>query len=147
MLGAEHSLGEAQLGDDLEIGAARWPRRSARSAAEGALAAEEGVEDVADPSPERVAAPAVSVAGVAEAVVAGPLLGVAQGLVGARHLFELVLGLGVAGVCVRVQGAGPLAIGPLDLVGCGVAGDAEQLVEVGHVRGISLRRGGFRGGG
>ena len=56
----------------------------------------------------------------AEAVVAGPALGVAQHLVGARHLLEARLGLGVAAGGVGVQLAGHAAVGALDLVVGGV---------------------------
>ena len=65
-----------------------------------------------------------------EAVVAGPLLGVAQDLVGQRHLFELRLGDVVPGIVVRVQfpGAGP--VGLLDLVVGGLRPDAQEPVQV-----------------
>ena len=65
-----------------------------------------------------------------EAVVAGAPLGVAQDLVGDRHLLEARLGLGVALVGVGMELAGAGAVGPLDLLVAGVAPDAEQFVEV-----------------
>ena len=70
--------------------------------------------------------------GVAAAVVRRPLLRVAQHLVGAGDLLEPLLRLRVR-VDVRVQLAGQLAVGLLDVVGARVAGDAEELVGVlGH---------------
>ena len=123
---------------DLEVGA---PGRAGRPAAAAApaerAAAEEGVEDVAEAAAaaERVAgAAAVHALGPEACRSAAPLLGVGQHLVGVGDLLEPGLGLGVAGVGVGVQLAGQAPVGPLDLVGRGVAADAEQLVVVGgHV--------------
>jgi hypothetical protein len=52
-----------------------------------------------------------------------------QDAVGLRHRLE-PLGGGRIGIGVGVQVAGQLAVGTLDVVGAGVRGDAELLVEV-----------------
>ncbi len=66
----------------------------------------------------------------AVAVVGGAALGVGQHLVRLGRLLELRLGLGVVAVDVRVQLAREAAEGLLDLVGVGVARDAETLVVI-----------------
>ncbi len=71
---------------------------------------------------------------MAEAVVGRPPLGVGEDLVGLGGLLELLLGLGVLGVDVRVQLARERAEGLLDLRVVGVARDAE------HVVGVARRR-------
>ena len=68
--------------------------------------------------------------GLAQLVVAGALLGVAQDLVGLVDLFKAVLGLLVAGVAVGVIFHGQVAVDLFDLVGTGAARDAEDLVVV-----------------
>ena len=114
---AEHRLLEGEVGDHLEVLPARRARGPATAAtAEGAAAAEEGVEDVVDPAAaaeaERVAAEPLG----AEAVVALPLLGVGQHLVGDGDLLEALLGRGI-GVGVGVELPGQAAVGALDVVG------------------------------
>ena len=145
--GAEHGLLELDVGDDLHVLA---PRRAGRAAPAGAaaaervLAAEERVEQVVQaaagedvvgpwPPPRRAAD-----AGLAEAVVAGPLVGVGQHLVRPGDLLEL-LGGGRVGVGVGVQLARLLAVRPLQLLGRGGARHAEQVVEVGHQLSSSRR--------
>src|SRR5581483_7005950 len=86
--------------------------------------AEERLEDVAQaagPEPaEQVVGPAAATRAPqaldAVHVVAAPALGVAQRLVGHRHLLEPRLGLGVAAVGVGMQLPRQLAVGALDLV-------------------------------
>ena len=72
---------------------------------------------------------------VPEPVVAGPLLGIGEDRVGLRRLPEPLLRLGIAGVAVGVVIERQLAVGRLDLVRRGVAGDAEDLVEIAGCRG------------
>jgi hypothetical protein len=67
---------------------------------------------------------------VAVAVVRRPALGVGEDLVGLGRLLELLLGVGVVLVDVRVQLPGQPAERLLDLLLVGVAGDAEDLVGV-----------------
>jgi hypothetical protein len=51
---------------------------------------------------------------MAEAVVGGALLRILQGVVGFVDLFEFVLGIGIAGIAVRMELHGELAIGALE---------------------------------
>jgi hypothetical protein len=72
---------------------------------------------------------------MAEAVVLGPLLLVAEDVIGILHFLEAALGLLVAGIAVGMIFAGQLAVGLLDLVVCGVALDAQDVVVIaGHSR-------------
>ena len=137
VLRTEDGLGEVELGDDLEVGPAHRAGPSGAAPAEGALAAEERVEDVADAAEAgegitTARLPGAADAGVAEPVVASPLLRVAQDLPRLGDLLEVVLGVGVVGVGVGVQLPRLGPVGPLDVVLGGVARDAEELVEVGH---------------
>jgi hypothetical protein len=66
---------------------------------------------------------------VPEAVVQLPPLGVREDLVSLDDLAEPVLGVGRVGD-VRMQLARKLAERPLDVVGTGIPGDAEELVVV-----------------
>jgi hypothetical protein len=67
---------------------------------------------------------------VAEAVVGGALVGVAQDFVGFLGLLELLLGLGVVRIAIRMVLHGQLAIGLLDLFFGGVAIHAQDLIVV-----------------
>ena len=103
----------------------------ARAGPAGRALAEEGVHDVVEAE-----ALAESVVGAAErvaaAVVDRALLRVGQHLVGDRDLLEAVGRVGRI-VDVGMQLASEPAVRPLELVGTGVASDAEQLVVVlGH---------------
>ena len=135
-LDPEDGLAERELDDQLGVGARHRP--GAPTPGLGAAhAVEEGVEEVAEPTgAERVAARTVPGGlaehpGVAEAVVAGPPLGIPQDLVGQADLLEVlvVLAAGLVGVRVELAGLGP--VGALQLLVGGVAADAEELVEVG----------------
>ena len=107
-------------------------RAAARAPAEQRVAPEERVEDV------RERAEALEVRGEAArleplmpvAVVERASLRVGQDLVRLRRLLELLLGLGVVLVDVRVQLARELAERPLDLALVGLLRDAEHLVVV-----------------
>jgi hypothetical protein len=69
-------------------------------------------------------------AGVAVLVVGGALLRVGEDLVGFLGLLELLFGLGIVRIAVRMVLHGQLAVGLLDLVVRGVAVDAEDFVVV-----------------
>ena len=69
-------------------------------------------------------------AGVAELVVAGPLLAVGEDLVGLGRLLELLDGLGVAGVAVGVVLDRQLAIRRRDLLVGSVALHAQDFVVI-----------------
>ena len=102
-------------------------------------AAEKAAEDIAQIAEVKAARTAIraaacarAVAGVdareAELVILGPLLGVRENLVGLVDLLELLLGLLVTGVHVRVVLSGQLFICFFDLVlRCALA-DAEDLI-------------------
>ena len=79
--------------------------------------------------------------GVAVAVVPLPLLLVGEDLVRLGRFLELLLGLVVARVVVRVVLQGQLPVGFLDVVGRGVAADSEHFVKIalgrGHRHGVS----------
>ncbi len=135
--------GEGFLEADLDLGAQVGPAAggaAARAAAPAAEAAEHFLEDVLEGAAEGVAAAAAEAAGtagaalfeggVAEAVIGGALLGVLQDVVGLVQLLELGLGVLVALVAVGVPLHGELAIGLLQVLLAGVAGDAQHLVEV-----------------
>lgn len=66
---------------------------------------------------------------MAEAVVGGPLVLVAEDVVGAANRLEL-RACAVVGVDVGVELAGPLAVGLLEVRLCRVLVDAEEVVEV-----------------
>ena len=100
-------------------------------------AAEEVAEDVAEDvleagggEIEAAEAAALLEGGVAEAVVLGALLGIAQHLVGLGGFLEALLGGLVAGIAVGVVLQRDLAVGLLDLVGAGAAADAQDFVVV-----------------
>ena len=135
-LGAEHHVAQVEVHMGLEVlaGGRSLAARRGAEAPEGRVGAEEGVEDAAQPSTEGIGhASRVGVVG-AEAVVPGAPLGIRQHLVGRAQLLEPGLGAGIAGVGVRVVLARQLAVRPFELLVGGVAGNAESLVVVGHLR-------------
>lgn len=69
-------------------------------------------------------------AGKAVLVVAGAFLVVGQDLVGLTHLLELLLGVLVAGVPVRVVLHGLFPVGPFNFIGAGGLFDAQHLVVI-----------------
>src|SRR6266540_2001662 len=117
----------------LQVVAAAGARAGARAGGER-VAAEEGVDHVGERSEaERVGRHLLAVEpGLPEGVVALPLLRVAEHAVGLGDLLEALLSVRVAGVEVRVVLARQLAVGALDLLGRGIAADAEHGVVVGH---------------
>ena len=104
------------------------PARSRHGAPLRLPAAEERLEDVLEP--EAATLTAVRRRGVGAHVVRLTLVGVAEDLVGACDVLEPVLGVRPGDV--RVQLAGELAVGLLDLVLARVTRDAENLVVVRH---------------
>ena len=121
----------------------QWMSPPCRTAAAAPAAAEqvaeqplaedvaEGLEDVADVAELRGAAPFQ--AGMAVAVVAGPLLRVAEHLEGLGRLLELRHRLVVARVAVGMVLQGQLAVGLGDLVPGGGTVHAEHFVIVAFV--------------
>src|SRR5690606_11118841 len=99
----------------------------------------EHVEDVVEVEAGAAAAGEAAHARAAAHVVLATLVRMGEGLVRLGDLLELLRRLRVR-VDVRVEGAGELAVRLLDLLGRGVAGDAEQLVVV-----VVHRRGSFTG--
>jgi hypothetical protein len=74
--------------------------------------------------------------GLAELVVPGPGLGVAQNLIGAANLLEFVFGTGIL-VDVRVKLPGKTPVGALQGVGVNISTDTQHIVKVGHGSGLS----------
>src|SRR4051794_20248203 len=109
-------------------------------------APEEAREDVPEVGREPAAGAAGEAPATAESrehppgVVVTPLLRIGERVVRGLHLLEALLGLLVTWVPVGVVLPGQLAVRLLDLVGAGLAPDAENGVEivVGHVPTYSL---------
>jgi hypothetical protein len=131
--GAERGLREVDLEADQRVLAPAHPRARAppgTGRATRSLPAEEGVHDVGERETlARTEAPGATAERVATEVVHPALLRVGEHLVGARDVLEPLLCLGVR-VHVRVELTGKTAVGLLDRVVVGIAGDAEGLVEV-----------------
>ena len=114
------------------VAALHAPGAAAERPGERVATAEEGVEDVGE------GAEAVCRGGEATGlepleavpVVGGPALGVGQDLVGLRGLLELLLGLRVVAVHVRVELAGERAERLLHRALVGVATHAQHLIRV-----------------
>jgi len=100
-------------------------------AAEGIAAPEQGIEDVLD-APEASARrePAGAKTVLTEAVIRLAALLIREHLVGLRRLLELLLGLRIVGVDVRMQLASQLPEGLLDLAVRGAPIEAQHLVIV-----------------
>ena len=100
--------------------------------------AEHLVEDVGESRREAAPEPGVGVGaggallegGVAETVVGGPLLVVAEGLVGLGYILEFLFRRGVPGIVVRVVLHGQLAVGLLDRLAAGLPVDPEEGVKI-----------------
>src|SRR5690606_33140059 len=119
-----------------EVGAAQ-PRTAAATGARPHEVAEDVLEDVghrrAELGPEAVrptAAAAVLEGGVAEAVVGGALLRILEAVIGLRDFLELVLGVGVTRVAVRVELHGKLAVGTLERRLVGALRHAEHFIKI-----------------
>ena len=72
-------------------------------------------------------------AGKAVLVIAGALLIVGQDLVGLAHLLELLLGVLVTGIPVRVVLHGLFPVGPFNFIGAGGLFDAQHLVVISFI--------------
>ena len=128
---AERSLGEIEVDNRFRVGCAG---RTALAAAAEGVAAEERVEQVAEP--ERIAA-GLGTCGraravLAEDVVAATPLGIAQRLVRLARFLEARFRVGIVGIVVGVETPCQRAVRALDLVVARGAGNAEDLVVVGH---------------
>ena len=77
--------------------------------------------------PIRAARAASLIPVLAELLIAGPLVGIGEHLIGLAHLLELGLGPRIAGVHIRVVLAGQLAKSPLNGVIVGPAINAQHL--------------------
>ena len=134
---AEHRLLERDRDRDLHVLAAGRTAGAAPPAAERAAAAEERLEDVAQPTAAEqvvhVRHPGLAAdARLAETVVAGALLVVGEHGVGPRDLLEALGRVRVVGVGVGMQLAGPLAVRLLEVVGRRRPAHAQQFVVVSH---------------
>ena len=111
--------------------------------AAAALAAHEVAENVLEDighrggefGPETVGGAAAAHAailerGVAEAVIGGALLGVLQRVVGLVDFLELVLGVGIARIAVRMELHGELAVGALERRLVRALRHAQHIVEI-----------------
>jgi hypothetical protein len=100
--------------------------------------AEDVAEDVAETAHAAGGAGGMRVdAGMAELVVGGALLPVGQHLVGFLRLLEVLLGLGVVRIAIRMPLHGELAIRALEIGVARVAIDAKNLVVVALRQAIS----------
>src|SRR5690606_13174415 len=132
-------LVERDLEIEAQVGAAHRPL-AARPAAEAAEA-EEVTEDVGEVG-EDVGVEAARTGAlarhprVAEAVVAGALLGIAEHGVGLGRFLEALLGFGVARVAVGVVLQRQLAVGALDVLLGRSARNAQDLVVIAHRLGL-----------
>src|SRR5699024_9304314 len=118
---------------DLETDQAVLPARGAgarSTAAPGGAGTEELLHDVAE-AEAGTEALVGSAVGVAAHVVLATFRLVGEHVVGLGDPFEALFGV-LARVDVGVQGPGEPAVGPLDVLGAGIAADAEILVVVVH---------------
>ena len=131
-LGAEDRGFKVHRQVEAEIVAALLTAGTALLAAHIEHFAEKVAEEVADvdATAEGRAAKALTGCGVAVAVVVGALVGVAENLIRLAGLLETLLGGMIAGVEVRVMLTRHLAVGALQLLVAGAAGDAEYFVIV-----------------
>ena len=79
--------------------------------------------------------------GISVAVVSRAFVGIDEDVVGLGNFLEVLLGLAVPRIAVRVVFHGELAVGALDFLGGGAAGNPENLVGVGA---LARRHGGAR---
>src|SRR5699024_3210534 len=139
LLGAEDDVPQLDPHAAQHVAAAALARHRALAAPAHARGAGEHVEDVVEVEAGTAAAGEAAHARAAAHVVLAALVRMGEGLVGLGVPLELLGGLRIGGH-VRVQGAGQLAVGLLDLLGRGLAGAAEQVVVV-LVHGCGFLRG------
>ena len=151
---ARGDLGKRQPNPHTDVRPAVDAARAASRRAESA--AEVSAEDIAElredvlhgesPAAETseasgTAACRAAHSGVSELVVTGPLVGIRQHVIGFGGLLELLFGLLVPGVFVRVVFDRGLSVGLLDLVGVGISLDAEHFVIISlFCHGLTLLR-------
>jgi hypothetical protein len=132
-----------------EVGTAQ-PRLSAATGSAGPSAhevAEDVLEDVrhrrAELGPEAggAAAGAILEGSMAEAVIGGALLRILQAVIGLGYFLELVFGIVVAGIAVRMELHGKLAVGAFQRRLVGPLRHAEHFVEIafGQIRLFPIR--------
>lgn len=131
--GAEDCFLEFQRDIFAQIGTALGTAAPAGSAAEKISEAEKVPEDFADVLEDRGIESARSRAaycGMSEAVVRGTLVGVRQDRVGLAAFFEFFFGIGIIRIAIRMELQRQLAIGALDLLFVGFAGNPKYFVVV-----------------
>ncbi len=131
---AEHGFLELQSDVLAQVGAALRPRAPARTSAEEIAEAKEVAENltevVKDAGIDARRPSNSAYAGVSEAVVGGSLVGIRQNRVGFAALFELVFRVRIVGIAIRVKLQRQLAVGTLDFLLAGSAGNPEDLVVI-----------------
>src|SRR5438105_1146270 len=124
---AVRGLLERDLQVVAQIGAAKHRRAAATPGAEDLT--EDVAEDVAEAG-ARSAADVLLDAGVAELVVRRALVRIGEHFVGLLRLLEVLFGLGVLGIAVRMPFHGEAPVGLLQVLFAGVAVDAQHFVVV-----------------
>jgi hypothetical protein len=89
-------------------------------------AAEESVEDIAEATEARATKRVLTAH-----VILTTRVGIAQDFVSVGYRFETLFGIGTR-VYVRVQFAGQLSVGLLDLIGASIALDTKYFVVISH---------------
>ena len=122
---SKHCVDEGDVGNHLLVGATGRAGRSAlaTATAEGTVAPEEGIENVAHVRERIAATPSEALWSVP--VVLGPLFIVAQDRVGLAHFLEPGLGFRIVRVRVGVQLPRELSIGALEFIDAGVRRDTQ----------------------
>ena len=134
LLHSEHGLAEGDRELQTEVIPLPGPPTPGATAhpPTAAEATEESFEQIGEPAHvPHVRHAATAQPGFAELVIAGPGLGVAQGLVGTANVLEALFRPGIL-VDIGVVLPGEASIGSLKGVGIGVASHAEQVIEIGH---------------
>jgi hypothetical protein len=131
---AEDRLLEFQSDVFPQIRTTLRPRASATTPTEEITEAEEIAENLAEVVKDGGIDPRrsshSSYTGVAEAVVGGPLIAIGQDGIGFAALFEPFLCVRVIGIAIRMKLKRQLAVGALDLLVAGSAGNPEDLVVI-----------------
>jgi hypothetical protein len=109
------------------LSAAALPRATAKDLSQ----AEEISENISQVSRiEALRTNSSTQTGVAETVVDGALFAVRQHSIGFAALFELILGVGIVGIAVGMELQGQFAIGALNFLLGGGAGNAQYFVVI-----------------
>ena len=129
---AKNRLFEFQRNVFAQIGATLRPAAAASASTEKISKAQEVTEDFAevlDYVGVKTAGAAVYT-GVTESVVGGAFVGIGQDTVGLAALFELLLRVGIVRVAIGMELQRQFAVGTLDLLVAGFAGNPEHFVVV-----------------